>query len=72
MEPDEIAFEGSWVLVYPDCSLVGVKEYQPYRASQLTSVKFWSRKVDAQKFGRIFPGERLEVRQAFLGLLKVG
>lgn len=74
MDADEIAFEGSWVLVYPDCSLVALDSASggyPYRAYHLSQVHTWSKKEDAEKYGRMFSEENFELRQAFLGLQKV-
>ena len=73
MEPDGIAFENSWVLVYPDESLVAIDKPSggyPYKAWHLGQVHVWGSKEEAEGYENIMK-EGFRPMKAFLGLRRV-
>lgn len=74
LQVDRVAFESSWVLVYPDESLValdGLSGGYPYRAFHLSSVMVWPSREAAERYRDMFRKDDFKLKKAFLAIQNV-
>jgi hypothetical protein len=75
MDVDWVCFDGGYVLLYSDESLVALDEPSggyPYKAHSLSRVKVWQERAEAERYMRMFSSEDFLMMEVVgLGLKRI-